>query len=184
MKVSAIIVALMLWAIIPATAQTTPTPEFKNKVMMLKDNILSELERTDMRSSLSTSPMTGRSEISIVANGKTANLKLTGSKEDTYIVKIDPDTDPASTVELFKFDESKKERKLLVGKMSLGKDQHVELTKIKISFKKVSDGVYTITADDKLSDGQYGFIVARPIITGMSAANGQALVGYCFAVGS
>ena len=62
-----------------ANAQTTPTPEFKNKVMLVdKSNALTDLEKTDLTTSLKTN-MGGHSEVNIVADGKAATLMNSGS---------------------------------------------------------------------------------------------------------
>jgi hypothetical protein len=165
-----------------ANAQTIPAPEFKNKVMVVdKNNTLSDLDKTDMTSSLKTSMM-GHSEVNLVADGKTSKVTRTGKSDENYIVKLDADVDPSVAVELFKFDESKKARKIMVASMSLGKDNPVDLPKAEITFKKISAGVYLISTAKPLEGGEYCFMINRPNISVLGAANTQALIGYCFTV--
>ena len=171
-----------LIVVLHACAQNMPTPEYKDKVMFVDaNNKLAELEKTDMSTNLHTN-MGGHSEVNIIANGKAAALQHSGSPADNYIVKIEPGVDPANVVELFKFDEGKKNRKILVAEMSMGKDKAVELTKAKIVFKKISDGVYEINTTAQLESGEYCFTVSRPNISIMGAVNSQSLIGYCFNV--
>jgi|GEM_PF-1951453 len=163
-------------------AQNVPSPEFKNKVMFVEtNNTLSDLDKTDMTTTLKTS-MTGHSEVNIVANGKSSAQKHMGAPTENFIVKIEPGIDPENVVELFQFNNSKKDRKILVAEMSMGKDNTVELKKSKLSYKKISDGVYEVSCKEQLEGGEYCFLVNRPNITVMGAANSQALVGYCFSV--
>ena len=170
-----------LFTALYTSAQST-IPEFKNKVMFVQSaSSLAELDKADMNTDLHTN-MGGHSEVNIVANGKSASITHSGAPTDKYVVKIEPGIDPANVVELFKFDVGKKNRKILVAEMSMGKDKTVELTKAKISFTKVADGVYEITSAAQLESGEYCFIVSRPNISIMGAVNSQALIGYCFNV--
>lgn len=157
-------------------------PEFKNKVMFVQpDKTLVELDRTDMNSDLHSN-FGGHSEVNLVANGKVSSITHAGTTTDKYIVKIEPGTDPSNSVELFTFEVAKKNRKILVAEMSMGKDKTVELTKVKLLFTKVADGVYEISTATKLEAGEYCFLVNRPNISIFGAANAQSIVGYCFSV--
>lgn len=165
-------------------AQNIPAPEFKNKVMFVdKSNALADLDKTDLSSVLHTN-MGGHSEVNIVANGKTSATVHAGSTSETYVVKIEPGIDPETVVELFKFEQTKKNRQILVAEMSMGKDKTVELTKVKLTFKKVSDGVYAVSCKEQLENGEYCFLVNRPNISIMGASSTTALIGYCFKVGA
>ena len=165
-----------------SSAQNAAIPEFKNKVMFVQpDKTLAELDKTDMNSDLHTN-MGGHSEVNLVANGKVSAITHTGAATDKYIVKIESGIDPSNVIELFTFDAGKKNRKILVAEMSMGKDKTVELTKVKLSFTKVADGVYEISTATKLEGGEYCFLVNRPNISIMGAANSQSIIGYCFSV--
>lgn len=174
--------ALCLAFAFNTNAQTIPTPEFKNKVMFVDGNsTLVELDKTDLSSNLHTN-MGGHSEVNLVANGKGSSVAHAGSTTETYVVKIEPGIDPQTVVELFVFEVTKKNRRILVAEMSMGKDKNVELTKAKITFKKLADGVYAITPTAQLEAGEYCFLVNRPNISIMGAASTQSLIGYCFSV--
>lgn len=163
-------------------AQTPQIPEFKDKVMFVEaSGNLAELDRTDLSSDLHTS-MSGHSEVNLVAKGKNSSVTHSGAPSEKYIVKIDAGVDPSGIIELFKFDVGKKNRKILVAEMSMGRDKTVELTKAKISFKKVADGVYEINPTSQLESGEYAFLVKRPNISILGAANSQSLSGFCFGV--
>jgi hypothetical protein len=165
-----------------SSAQNATIPEFKNKVMFVQtDKSLAELDKTDMNSDLHTN-MKGHSEVNLVANGKVSSVTNTGAATDNYIVKIESGIDPSNVVELFIFDVGKKNRKILVAEMSMGKDKTVQLTKVKLSFTKVTDGVYQISTATKLESGEYCFLVNRPNISIMGAMNSQSIIGYCFSV--
>ena len=181
MKKLTIVLALLAMTL-GANAQTTPTPEFKNKVMLVdKSNALTDLEKTDLTTSLKTN-MGGHSEVNIVADGKAATLMNSGSPAEKFVVKIEPGVDPETVVELFTFDVAKKVRKILVAQMSMGKDQAVTLTKVKLNYTKIADGVYAVSVKEQLPEGQYCFLVNRPNITIMGSASAQSLIGYCFGV--
>ena len=165
-----------------AFAQTIPTPEFKFKVMFVgSGNALTDLEKTDLTSSLHTN-MGGHSEVNLIADGKGATLSHTGATSESYVVKIEPGIDPETAVELFQFDVTKKSRKIMVAEMSMGKDKAVVLPKMKLTYKKVADGVYQINTNTQLEAGEYCFMVNRPNISIMGASSPQSLVGYCFSV--
>ncbi len=181
MKKISFLVALLV-IVFSAYAQNPPAPEFKNKVLFVdKNNTLADLEKTDLSSNLHTN-MGGHSEVNLIANGTGSSVSHSGSTAESFIVKIEPGTDPETAVELFVFDVAKKNRKILVAQMSMGKDQGVELTKAKLAFKKVSDGVYTVTPAAQLEGGEYCFLVNRPNISIMGASSTQSLIGYCFSV--
>ena len=180
MKLTALFLATTLSLAFHVNAQNIPAPEFKNKVMYVNNGTLAELEKTDMATSLKTG-MTGHSEVNLVADGPKASISHSGGSTDQYVVKIEPGIDPSTVVELFRLEASKKKRKVLVAEMSMGKDKSVKLDKVQLNFTKVSDGVYAMTTS-QLESGEYAFMVNRPNISILGAANSQTIIGYCFSV--
>jgi hypothetical protein len=156
------------------------TPEFKNKVFNVnKDNALSELDNTDLQTEYKAK-MTGSGKVLLKASGATSGIK---NPEEHFVVKIEAGTDPSEVVELFKFDVQKNGRSITVSTLSsLGQSQNVELPKQKLKFTKLQDGVWEITAAEKLPSGEYFFIVNRPNIDVVGAAGGKSMKGYCFSV--
>jgi hypothetical protein len=176
---------LLSLAVIQAKAQepTVPAPEFKNKVMFVKkDNTLESLDNTDLSTDLK-SKITG-SDVFLKAMGTTASVSHSGSPKNRFIVKLDTDTDPESAVELMQFTADKTARRILVNAMaSTGKAKDITLPKFKLNFTKLADGVYLITPQEQLPDGEYVFIINRPSISVLGAAGGsQSMKGFCFFV--
>ncbi len=85
-------------------------------------------------------------------------------------------------VELFKFEVADDERKILIIDFVRGKDKMVELPKAKLAYKKIADGVYEVSPSAQLEGGEYVFLVNRPNVTLVGAANSASLIGYCFNV--
>jgi hypothetical protein len=160
------------------TAQSIP--EFKNKVSVIKETALSDLEQTDLSIDLNTSPFTGTSKMDMKAMGKSSPVVTTTSSE--YIVKLDSGTDPEAAVELFRFEVEKKSRKVNIGKAVMGKSTNMELPKVKLMFTKVQDGVYKITPAKPLERGEYVFVVERPNVDFMGAASRPRLKGFSFSL--
>ncbi len=180
MKIRTLLVAATA-LLLSATAGRAqePVPEFKDKVMLVKeDNSIANLESTDLQSEMNSS-MTGNTTVSIKAIGAASGMQLSPAAK--FIVRVEPGTDPEGAVELFQYAVEKKTRKLKVAAYSMGKAKDIELSKVRLAFSKVADGVYAIAPESALQSGEYVFIVNRPNIDIMSAS-GTRMKGFSFSV--
>lgn len=159
-------------------------PEFNDVVMHIKsDNSLSTLDKTDITTK-SKENLMRRFLVYMSAKGETSKVTLSGKTDDRFIVTIQQGIDPEGAVELFKFDEIKKNsREILLASISggWGATKNIELPKQILNYKKVKPGTYIITSANKLEPGEYVFLVNRPNISELGAG-GKAIRGYCFKV--
>lgn len=166
-----------------AIAQETPLPEFNEVVMFLNDdNTLASLDKTDIITE-SKENLMRRYLVYLKAMGNNAKMDYSGSVNNRFVVNIQQGIDPDNIVELFKFDENKKNRKILLASISggWGATKDIQLPKQKLTFKKIKPGSYIISPESQLEAGEYVFIVNRPNISELGAG-GKAIKGYCFSV--
>ena len=179
-------------------AQTIQSPEFPNKIMFVNpDGSLAPLDKTMMgvgnntHSGLGIVNMTravsGNAKFYYSADGKSSSVIHSGKKSDTYILKIDPGIDPENYVELFQFDEIKKnERRFTTTTIELSSRGHQqEDNSIAIIYKKQSDGVYVYNTKEDLEPGEYFFLIRGGIGGTANSAdrmNGKTKTAFCFTV--
>lgn len=165
-----------------SNAQDAAIPEFKNKVYVVNgSNSLEDLDNTDLQTELNTT-MGGSSSVIIKAKGKNAAVKNTGDVSEKFVVSIEAGIDPSNSVELFQYDVDKKNRKIVVVAMAMGKSKDITLPKQQLSFTKIKDGVWSISVKEKLKAGEYVFIIDRPNIDFMSTTTAKPFKGYSFTV--
>jgi len=181
-----------------------PVPEFKNQVMLLKsDNTLSDLDKTQLtqKSSISRAggmvPIVGGiralkgNKIYLKAEGCCAKHSLSGKPTTTFVVRVEPGTDPENVVGLYAFEAKDDYRKLVTNKVTVGTALgngnavgNSKLEGIALQFKRVGEGVYAINYSEQLEAGEYVFLIVNESLGGMdlNAANQQYKKGYCFSV--
>ena len=154
-----------------------PIPEFKNKVMFVnKTNTLAELESIAL--TLSSKAGFGKGSNYLRVDGVTSSVSHSGTPKNRFIVKIDPGTDPSTTIYLYKFEVDKKYRKILTGTVGIGGVKDGKIVTMPLTFTKVSDGVYIVSPKDQLPDGEYVFTVNNPITN----TSNQETKGFGFSV--
>ena len=197
-----VITSLFLCSTLGISAQTIQTPEFPNKMMFVNpDGSLTPLDKTMMSVGNNSHSMlgavnmaravSGNSKVYYSAEGKSSSVTHSGKKTDTYVLKIGAGIDPENYVELFQFDEVKKNErrfttaKIDMGRAMTGKDQKQDDNSIEIVYKKLSDGVYLYNTKEDLQPGEYFFLIKGGIGGAASSAermNGQTKTAFCFKV--
>ena len=161
-----------------AQAQTA-IPEFKNKVMVLtKSNTLQSLEYTTLSYGLKGKYGGAGSKGYMKADGPTAGVTFNPADGNSFIVKLEPGSDPESFVTLYIFDAEKKMRKITLWVMGMGGTKDKEIPTAKLNYKKVEDGVYIMTPAQPLEEGEYIFFVNQPVNKSVSSD----IKGYAFSV--
>ena len=171
-----------------AGAQNTavPAPEFKNKIYFVsKTNTLDALDNTGLLWTAKSKMMAGKMTYQLEAKGDAAAIAHSGSPKNRFIVKLEEGIDPTDAVELIQFDVNKGKRSINMGGAKAGafsgaKMEDPEFTKFKFNVEKVQPGVYILTPQTQLPDGEYAFVVDRakamPVM-------GSTLPAFCFSVG-
>ncbi len=156
-----ILVVVMLIAIsLGANAQSIP--EFKNKVMLVdKDQSISNLESVTLTNYIKTK--VGAGAVGLKVDDENSPIVFDAAAGKSFIVKIEPGVDPESIVTLYKFTIEKKKRTIITYATSISGMKDTKLPVMPLSFKKVQDGVYNITAMKPLEEGEYVFIVSQPL---------------------
>ena len=175
-----VIVAVMaIFFAYAATAQV-PTPDFKNQPSLLKDGKLVKLEKqnSEIKAKINGMGYGGTSQM-LTIDGGSSPVSVAAKPE--FVVKVDADADPETIFYLAKCLEHKKVREVEVGKSSAfaaygATGKSVKRNHIKISFEKISDGVYKIKVDEKLESGEYAFV------PNAGGAAGSMSAVYCFSV--
>ncbi len=163
---------------ITAQAQTA-IPEFKNKVMVLtKSNALQSLEYTTLAYALKGKYGGAGSKGFMKAEGPSSSVKINPADGSSFIVKLEPGTDPESYVTLYVFDAEKSSRKITLWSMGMRGTKDVEIPTVKLNFKKVEDGVYVMTPAQTLEEGEYIYFINQPLNKSVSSD----IKGYAFSV--
>lgn len=136
-------------------------PEFKNKVMLHKSNALENLDNTTLTRGMKGKP--GRGIVFMKAEGTNAAVAFDPKSGNDFIVKIEPGVDPESIVTLYIFDVDKKNRNIVTGEVSMSGSKDIVMPTVKLNFKKLQDGVYSITPIKPLAPGEYIFTVSQPV---------------------
>jgi hypothetical protein len=197
MNIKTFLLTLSFLALQKAQAQDSiPIPEFSRKVMYLKkNNTLSDLDRSDLSRIQKDKLMPKVVKLAsgykfyIKAEGCCARVTHSGKSTERFIVRIEPGIDPSEVIQLYKFESKKDTRILLTTKVTLGSalnDNSAKLSTFPLQFKTISPGVYIITHEDQLDDGEYVFICGQEAGgTGRSTSaitNNTFEKGYCFGV--
>ncbi len=157
----------------------TAIPEFKNKVMILtKNNTLESLEYTTLSYALKGKYGGAGSKGYMKADGPSSSIKFSPMDGSSFIVKLEPGSDPESYVTLYVFDAEKNSRRIILWSMGMRGTKDVEIPTVKLNLKKVADGVYVMTPTGPLEEGEYIFFVNQPLNKSVSSD----IKGYAFSV--
>lgn len=173
-----VIVAAIALCIAFTTNAQTPVPDFKNAPMLLKGGKLEKLEKVAAEIKQKVNGM-GYGGVSQMVTIDGASSPVTADAKPEFVIKVDADADPETVMYLAKCLEHKKVREVEVAKQSAfaaygATGKSVKRNHVKLNFEKVSDGVYKITLDEKLEEGEYAFVSAS------GGAQGSMNTVYCF----
>lgn len=167
------------------TAQLNiPIPEFKNTINQVDTSkkILKILEKVAAELDIKITGLAGASDSYLKISGSQSSVTLQSS-EATFVVKLpDSDTDPATYIELYKFDSDKDRRRVKISSRQMfGKTKNVNIPKVDLTFLKISASNYLITIPQMLKRGNYGFIVDPASVIPSGATLGSNHTGTVFA---
>ena len=174
-----IVAAMAMFFAFAASAQV-PVPDFKNAPALLKDGKLVKLEKqnSEIKGKVNGMGFGGQSQMLTIDGGSSP---VTAPAKAEFVLKVDADADPETIFYLAKCLEHKKVREVEVGKTSAfaaygATGKSVKRFHEKLSYEKVSDGVYKVKVDEKLEPGEYAFV------PNSGGAAGSMSAVYCFAV--
>jgi len=159
MKKPLILICLLVLSNL-SIAQDIPEPEFAGRGYLLKDNAITDLERVDGDLGAKAG-MKGMETFYTVQAGK-SSTRFAASAPPTFIVKVEPGTDPAEAFTVFRGEGGKKNRTFIVRKTD-GKMVAKDISDLiaKVSYTKVRDGVYTVSFQGALAPGEYAMIATK-----------------------
>lgn len=158
-----------------AQDQEYPTPDFKNAPFFYdtEKNELVELQALPFVIGAKPKGYSG-AQAFIYLDGTTTNIKIPSGKE-LFIVKLTPDIDPRTLMDLNKatVNERSGKREYVVYKKGAFTSEAVNDV-IALSFKKIGDGVYLVTIKGgALEPGEYFFSLLE---------NEKSKIVYCFTI--
>jgi hypothetical protein len=141
-------------------AQDIPDPEFAGRPYVLKDNALSDAERADGDLGADAG-MKGMVTFYTAQTGK-STVRFSAATPPTFIIKVEPGTDPSEIFTVFRGEAGKKTRKFIVRKTD-GKMVAKDISDliVKVSFKKVRDGIYSLTFDSGITPGEFAVVSTK-----------------------
>jgi hypothetical protein len=176
---NAILAAVVMLCAYAASAQV-PVPDFKNTPTLLKDGKLVKLEKqnSEVKQKVNGMGFGGMSQNVTIDGGSSP---VTAPANAEFVIKVDADADPETIFYLAKCLEHKKVREVEVGKTSAyaaygATGKSVKRFHEKLTFEKISDGVYKIKVAEKLEAGEYAFV------PNSGGAAGSMSAVYCFGV--
>ena len=175
-----VVLALVAVLVAFGASAQVPVPDFKNQPALLKDGKLVKLEKqsSEIKAKVNGMGYGGTSQMLTIDGGSSP---VVVSSKPEFIIKVDADADPETVFYMAKCLEHKKVREVEVGKTSAfagygATGKSVKRFHIKLTFEKVSDGVYKVKADEVLEPGEYAFV------PNSGGAAGSMAAVYCFAV--
>ena len=175
-----VIVAAMAMFFAYAASAQVPVPDFKNAPALLKDGKLVKLEKqnSEIKGKVNGMGFGGTSQMLTIDGGSSP---VTAPANAEFVLKVDADADPETVFYLAKCLEHKKVREVEVGKTSAyaaygATGKSVKRFHEKLTYEKVSDGVYKVKVDEKLESGEYAFV------PNSGGAAGSMSAVYCFSV--
>ncbi len=175
-----VIVAAMAMFFAYAASAQVPVPDFKNQPMLFQDGKLVKLEKqnSEIKAKVNGMGYGGTSQM-LTIDG--AASPVTAPARPEFILKVDADADPETIFYLAKCLEHKKVREVEVAKTSAfagygATGKSVKRFHEKLTYEKVSDGVYKVKVDEKLEAGQYAFV------PNSGGAAGSMSAVFCFTV--
>lgn len=179
MKKLLFIISACVLFLVNGLSQTMSVPEFNNEVLFVNDNnTLSKLEKTAIIYHF-TPGVLSAAKTYYQASGCCSGISLSGKPNEQFIIKVAVGIDPESLFTLVKFESNNRQRRILINKVSIKTAMQgtnkVELPKVPLTVKKIGDGIYLLSPQEQLTDGEYGFLKNRQ---GFDAD----FFAYCFSV--
>lgn len=145
---------LSILCMLQLNAQTLP--EFNNKPAYIdaKTKTLIELEKSQYNTMAKAKGLF-KAEAGFFLNGPTSSVKIEKKSDLTFVVKVEPGTDPTSVFDLVQFEVRNDKRVFITSKASAAKSSN-SFEKISYDVKKIKDGYYHLIAKD-LKEGEYFF---------------------------
>lgn len=167
-----IIAALLSLTVFWGYAQTYPTPDYNNTPFFYNGKELVELDAVQFVVGARPKGLTG-AEAALYLDGTTSSTKVSPDSA-IFIVKLEVGTDPRTLMDLNKatVNSHSGKREFVVYKKGIATAEGVNNT-IDITFKKIGDGIYLVTAKAKLESGEYFFSLL---------SNTKSRIVYCFTV--
>lgn len=165
MKIQTLFLILCTFGIQPVIAQNISVPEFNNEVLFVNaDNTLSKLEKTDIIYHF-TPGVLSAAKTYYQASGCCSGISHSGKPNEQFIIKVSAGVDPESLFTLVKFESNNRQRRILINKVTIRTAMQgtnkVELPKVPLTVKKIGDGIYLLSPQEQLTDGEYGFLNNR-----------------------
>lgn len=152
--------------------QTYPTPDYNNTPFFYNGKELVELDAVQYVVGARPKGLTG-AEAALYLDGTTSSVKVDKDAAQ-FIVKLEVGVDPRTLMDLnkAKVNDHSGKREFVVYKKGMFTAEGTNPT-IDISFKKIGEGLYLVTAKAPLTSGEYFFSVM---------ANAKSKIVYCFTI--
>ena len=153
---STIVLLVVLISFVSLKAQTNLLPEFNDKPAYynVKDKKLVELEKSQYNT-LAKAKGLFKAEGGFFLNGSTSTVKITRQAALKFVIKVTPGTDPASVLDLVKF-EVKDSKRVFITTKAKATSTSTSFEKISYAVEKIKEGFYYLTVKD-LNQGEYFF---------------------------
>ncbi len=165
---------LVFCIVVNAQDKTYPTPDYNNTPFFYNStkNELVELDACSYVVGAKPKGLFG-AEGALYIEGVTSRNKLDKATA-AFIVKLQPGVDPRTLIDLnyATVNERSGKREYVIYKKGAASAEQTNPT-VELSFKKVGDGVYLVTAKTELKSGEYFFSLAE---------NSKSRIAYCFTI--
>lgn len=172
MRKTLLLLLILASAIAYSQGETYPTPDYNNTPFFYNGKELVELDAVQYVMGARPKGLTG-AEAALYLAGTTSSVKV--DKENAvFIVKLEPGVDPRTLIDLNRttVNAHSGKREYVVYQKGMFTAEGTNPT-VDLSFKKIGEGVYIVTAKTQLTSGEYFFSVA---------ANSKSRIVYCFTV--
>ena len=138
------------------SVQAQVIPEFIDKPAFYdsKKKALVELEKSQYNTTAKAKGLF-KAEAGFFLNGSSSPVKIDKQQELSFIVKVQPGTDPTSVFDLVQFDVKNDKRVFITSKATVAGSSN-SFTKIDYQVKKIKEGVYYLIVPN-LQAGEYFF---------------------------
>jgi len=175
---------IFLYSALTCLGQEIPIPDFTEKPYYLKNGELKNIERTNANIEGKVRGMGyGGVDIFFTAPGEMSNVRFDTNNLPMFIIRLEKNIDPEEVITLVKRDKKKKRKRRRFKFKSIkmgGRNRDVSDQEVGFSVKKIQDGVYGLTFENGLEQGEYAFL---PIInTHTTLILGRSVKISCFGV--
>lgn len=154
----------ILWLLVSLVAlhsQEIPTPDYSARPYYLKaDNTLENFERADatMDTKLKGGGF-GGVEMYFAAFGTASSTRFAAGNIPRLFIKLEANIDPNESITLSQAEVKKDRRRFLQGSMSAyGAARNTSAGEVKLTFKKIREGVFEILLPSNIASGEYAFM--------------------------